>query len=71
MVETFIVSPLALNLLQALLGPFFGAFAIAAPEITQPYLKPSLLRPIPTLREEAISVICTIVHFALYKNKLP
>jgi hypothetical protein len=70
-VETFIVSPLALELLQALLGRFLGAFAITSPELTPPYLKPSLLRPIPTLREEAISVIGTIVYFALDENKLP
>jgi hypothetical protein len=47
------------------------ALAITSPEITQPHLKPSFLRPSPILREEAISVIDTIVHFALYKNKLP
>jgi hypothetical protein len=47
------------------------ALAIISPEITQPHLKPSFLGPSPILREEAISIIGTIVHFALYKNKLP
>jgi hypothetical protein len=47
------------------------ALAITSPEITQPHLKPSFLGPSPILRKEAISVIGTIVHFALYKNKLP
>jgi hypothetical protein len=48
-----------------------NSFAISSSEVTQTHLKPSFLRPSPILREEAISVIGTIVHFALYKNKLP
>jgi hypothetical protein len=37
----------------------------------QPSLKPSLVGPLPILREQSISVIYSAVNFALDKNKLP
>jgi len=49
-------------------------FAISAstfPKIAEPVPKPSLFRPIPVLGDEAVSVIETIVYFALTENKLP
>lgn len=41
------------------------------PDRTQPFLKPSLPRPVPILAWEPIAVVRPPVHFALKKNKLP
>jgi len=40
-------------------------------KFAQPSLKPSLLGPLPILRDESISVIYSVVNFALDENELP
>ena len=40
-------------------------------KFAQPSLKPSLLGPFPILRDKPISVIYSVVNFALDENELP
>ena len=57
--------------MQACRGGFFGVAAVASSEITQTFLKPGFLRPMPILYRKPISLIGAIVHFALLKDELP
>jgi len=45
------------GLLQACRGGFFGVAAVASSEITQTFLKPGFLRPMPILYRKPISLI--------------
>lgn len=54
-----------LVLLQSVFSRFFKESAVVSSDMAQPLLEPSLFGPIPILWEKQISVIFSIVHFAL------
>jgi hypothetical protein len=56
-----------LQLLRARLLRLFGVFPNASAKFMQPSLKPSLVGPLPILREQSISAIYSAVNFALDK----
>ena len=53
------------------LGKLFSVCAVAFAQVTQACLKPRSLGPMPILGREPISVIRTIVYFALLEDELP
>jgi hypothetical protein len=60
-----------MKLLPNFVATFVGVSAYTFPKIAEPVLKPSLFRPLPFLGDEAVSVVETIVYFALTENQLP